>query len=118
MNNSKELQAVNNQLDRLEKKLAAAIAREDNYIIEQTKTEQAKLQKQRQQLKFAREKKASQEAQQLRALPFNRALTKQEQADLGKLKKTVKGLVVVHHLTALGKQLELETVTGFSRKPF
>ncbi len=36
------------------------------------------------------------------SLPFRRAITKKEQADMGKLKKSVRGLVVVHPMTALG----------------
>ncbi len=39
------------------------------------------------------------------SLPFRRAITKKEQADMGKLKKSVRGLVVVHPMTALGREM-------------
>ena len=51
-------------------------------------------------------------------MPFSREITKQEQADMGKLKKSVRGLVVVHPLTKLGKELNLDVVTGFAPKAF
>ena len=51
-------------------------------------------------------------------MAFNRELTKAEQADMGKLKKSVRGLVVVHPLTALGRELAIEKVTGFASKKF
>lgn len=51
-------------------------------------------------------------------MPFSREITKAEQADMGKLKKSVKGLVVVHPMTKLGKELRLEVMTGFAPKEF
>ncbi len=54
----------------------------------------------------------------IKALAFNRELTKEEQADMGKLKKSVRGLIVVHPLTALGRELAIENVTGFAPKKF
>jgi len=51
-------------------------------------------------------------------LPFHRALTKAEQADMGQLKKSVKGLVVVHRMTALGREMGLTEVTGFAPAKF
>lgn len=54
----------------------------------------------------------------MRSLPFNRALTKAEQADMGKLKASVKGLVVVHPMTALGREMGITKVTGFAPKSF
>ena len=47
--------------------------------------------------------KLSKEAQKLAKLPFRRAITKKEQADMGKLKKSVRGLIVVHPMTELGR---------------
>ena len=46
-------------------------------------------------------------------MPFRRAITKKEQADMGKLKKSVRGLVVVHPMTALGREMGLKEMTGF-----
>lgn len=37
---------------------------------------------------------------------------------MGKLKKSVRGLVVVHPLTKLGKALKLDVVTGFAPTAF
>lgn len=50
-------------------------------------------------------------------MPFQRAITK-EQADMGKLKKSVRGLVVVHPMTALGREMGLQEMTGFSKTAF
>ena len=62
--------------------------------------------------------KLSKEAQKLMSLPHRRAITKKEQADMGKLKKSVRGLVVVHPMTALGREMGLEEMTGFSKTAF
>lgn len=69
-------------------------------------------------LKALRSKKLSKEAQKLVDMPFKRPITKKEQADLGKLKKTVRGLIIVHPMTALGREMELDEMTGFSRIDF
>ncbi len=60
----------------------------------------------------------SKEAQKLQKLPFQRPITKKEQADMGALKKRVRGIVVVHPMTALGREMELDAVTGFARTEF
>mgnify|MGYP000974911092 CR=1 FL=1 len=60
----------------------------------------------------------SKEAQKLMKMPFQRAITKKEQADMGKLKKSVRGLVVVHPMTALGREMGLQEMTGFSKTAF
>jgi len=69
-------------------------------------------------LQGVRSQKLSKEAQKLSALPFRRAITKKEQADMGKLKKSVRGLVVVHPMTALGREMELKEMTGFAKTEF
>ena len=58
------------------------------------------------------------EAQKLQAMPFRRAITKKEQADMGKLKKSVRGLVVVHPMTELGREMGLKEMTGFCKTAF
>ena len=45
-------------------------------------------------------------------MPFQRAMFKKEQADMGDLKKSVRGLVVVHPMTALGREMGLQEMTG------
>ena len=62
--------------------------------------------------------KLSKEAQKLMSMPHRRAITKKEQADMGKLKKSVRGLVVVHPMTALGREMGLKEMTGFSKTAF
>ncbi|EOX8561108.1 YibL family ribosome-associated protein [Salmonella enterica subsp. diarizonae] len=62
--------------------------------------------------------KLSKEAQKLMNLPFRRAITKKEQADMGKLKKSARGLIVVHPMTALGREMGLKEMTGFSKTEF
>ncbi|MBV7404822.1 YibL family ribosome-associated protein [Enterobacter sp. ENT03] len=62
--------------------------------------------------------KLSKDAQKLADMPFRRAITKKEQADMGKLKKSVRGLVVVHPMTELGREMELKEMTGFSKTEF
>ena len=41
-----------------------------------------------------------------------------KEADMGKLKKSVRGLVVVHPMTALGREMGLKEMTGFARSEF
>lgn len=62
--------------------------------------------------------KLSKEAQKLTKMRFSRPITKKEQADLGKLKKSVRGIVVVHPMTALGREMGLEAMTGFANTEF
>ncbi|EPF12870.1 MULTISPECIES: YibL family ribosome-associated protein [Cedecea] len=69
-------------------------------------------------LQAVRNQKLSKEAQKLMAMPFKRPITKKEQADMGKFKKSVRGLVIVHPMTALGREMELTEMTGFSRIDF
>ena len=62
--------------------------------------------------------KLSKEAQKLTKLPFRRTITKKEQADMGKLKKSVRGLIVVHPMTELGREMGLKEMTGFAKSEF
>lgn len=118
MNLNKEIQQLNNKLDLLRRKLVAAQGRGDEPVIQQFEREIAALTKKANSIKGQQSRRNSSKAEELKALPFSRALSKEEQADMGKLKKSVKGLVVVLPITALGKELGLKNVTGFARKPF
>ncbi|KNC90740.1 YibL family ribosome-associated protein [Trabulsiella odontotermitis] len=69
-------------------------------------------------LRGVHSEKLSNEAQKLTKMPFRRAITKKEQADMGKLKKSVRGLVIVHPMTALGREMGLKEMTGFSKTAF
>ncbi len=62
--------------------------------------------------------KLSKEAQKLTQMRYSRQITKKEQADLGKLKKSVRGIVVVHPMTALGREMGLDAMTGFANTEF
>lgn len=118
MNLKQELQQVNNRLDKCRHKLAAAMSRSDQPMIDQFKAEIAKLEKKRDGIKGTRSRQANDKGNDIKAMAFNRALTKAEQADMGKLKKSVKGLVVVHPMTAIGREMGIKEVTGFANKPF
>ncbi len=80
--------------------------------------EKATLETEIERLRGVKEQKLSKEAQKLSKLPFRRAITKKEQADMGKLKKSVRGLVVVHPMTELGREMGLKEMTGFSKIEF
>ncbi|WP_434362219.1 YibL family ribosome-associated protein [Parasalinivibrio latis] len=118
MNLNTELQQLNNRLDRLRRKLSAAISRNDDAIADEARKEIEAQVKRINAVKSQRERQVFKKTSDLSSLKFKRALTKAEQADLGKLKKSVKGLVVVHPLTALGRQMGLKEVTGFAPKAF
>lgn len=60
----------------------------------------------------------STQAKQLSLLPFSRPITKKEQANMGTLKKTARGLIVVHPMTALGREMGLKEMTGYAKKTF
>lgn len=69
-------------------------------------------------LRKEKSKVLSAQAQKIQKLAFSRPITKAEQADMGALKKTVRGLEVVHPMTALGREMGLKEVTGFARNKF
>jgi len=118
MNLKPELQKLNNKLDKCRRKLTAAEKRYDDEVAAQAKREIAAITVQIQSIKGSQAREVSSKGAKIQAMAFNRALTKAEQADMGKLKKTVRGIIVVHPLTALGRELEVTEVTGFARKPF
>ena len=118
MNLKQELQQLNDQLDKFRRKLAAAEQRKDDVIIAQFKREIAAVTKRISSIKGQQTRLLDKEGVKVTSLPFKRELTKAEQADMGTLKKAVKGLVVVHPMTALGRQIGISKVTGFAHKEF
>lgn len=80
--------------------------------------ESVKLEAEIERLRDVKGQKLSKEAQKLMNMPHRRAITKKEQADMGKLKKSVRGLVVVHPMTELGREMGLKEMTGFSKTAF
>lgn len=112
------LQQLHNKLDKARRTLAAAQERKDQVIITRFEKEIEALVKQIDSAKRTQARQISQRAEEIKAMPFHRELTKTEQADMGALKKSVRGLVVVHPLTSLGKELGLSQVTGYAPKAF
>ena len=113
-----ELQQINNRLDKCRHKLDAAKTRNDRPVVRQFEEEIKKLTKKIAQLKHKESFDVNQERKSLIDMPFSREITKAEQADMGKLKKSVKGLVIVHPMTKIGKELRIEVMTGYAPKKF
>ncbi|MDO6619464.1 MULTISPECIES: YibL family ribosome-associated protein [unclassified Shewanella] len=118
MNLKEELQALNDKAEKFRRKLAAAQAREDKAVIMQFKKEIATVTKRIASLKNQQSRQLNKAGKDVKELKFSRVLTKAEQADMGKLKKSVKGLVVVHPMTALGREMNIKAVTGFAPAKF
>lgn len=118
MNLKNELQTIHNKLDVANRKLNAAHERGDVDVVKQFNKTIEALSKKRDSVKAQLNKQLNQQGKELSTLPFSRVLTKQEQADMGKLKKSVKGLVVVHPMTKLGREMGIKEVTGFATKEF
>lgn len=113
-----ELQTLNNKKDKIQRKLDKARARADIEMLALAERELAAVTKQLEALKGQQGRQNSDKATTIKEMAFNRALTKAEQADLGKLKKSVKGLITVHPLTALGRELGVTVMTGYAPKSF
>lgn len=113
-----EIMRLNDLLDALRHKMAALPLMEHAEKYAEMEKEKETLEAEIARLQDVRSQKLSKEAQKLTKLPFRRAITKKEQADMGKLKKSVRGLVVVHPMTALGREMDLEEMTGFAPTPF
>lgn len=115
---NQQLQTLNNRLDKARHKLAGARERGDKAMELQFGRDIEAAEKQIASLKKRQGRELSGQSGDIKALPFHRELTKAEQGDMGKLKKSVRGLVVVHPLTALGKQMGVTKVTGYAPKEF
>lgn len=113
-----EIQQLNNRLDTCNHKLSAARARRDQAMVTHFTNEIDQLNKKVAQLKHKQSFDMNKERKSLLDMPFSREITKAEQADMGKLKKSVRGLVVVHPMTKIGKELRLNVMTGFAPKKF
>jgi ribosome-associated protein len=118
MNLKEELQALNDNLEKFRRKLAAAELRGDATIILQFKKEITAAAKRVASVKGQQTRQLNKAGADVKSLAFKRALTKAEQADMGKLNKSVKGLVVVHPMTALGREMGIKVVTGFAPQAF
>ncbi len=113
-----EIKLLSDKLDALNHKDAAILAQGNGELIAKHEEEKEKLVKEIARLKEVQISKLSKQAQELSRLPFSREISKKEQADMGTLKKSVRGLIVVHPMTALGREMGLKVVTGYAKKPF
>lgn len=118
MNFTKQLQDFNNRLDNFKRKLNAAYERKDEPMIKQFKLEIAKVEKLLKTAKGKQTYEIGNKGSEVLRMPFKRVLTKAEQANMGALKKSVKGLIVVHPMTALGRDLGVKEVTGYAPNAF
>ena len=113
-----EIKALSDKLDALTRKEPLLLESGEAEKLGELLKEKEKLVLELERLRNVREEKLSKEAQKLKQLPFSRAITKKEQANLGALKKSVRGIVVVHPMTALGREMGLKEMTGFAKNAF
>ncbi|MBV8041504.1 YibL family ribosome-associated protein [Pluralibacter sp.] len=113
-----EIKRLSDRLDAIRHQQAELSLVESAEKYAELEKEKTTLEEEIARLRGVRSQKLSKEAQKLMSLPFKRAITKKEQADMGKLKKSVRGLVVVHPMTALGREMELKEMTGFAKSEF
>lgn len=118
MKETAEIKRLSDLLDALNHKDTAVSQQGNPVLMAQHAAEKQQLTTEIERLKNLRGKKLSAEAQQLKQLPFSREISKKEQADMGALKKRVRGLIVVHPMTALGREMGLKVVTGYAKKTF
>ncbi|EPL6454706.1 MULTISPECIES: YibL family ribosome-associated protein [Providencia] len=113
-----QIKLLSDRLDLIRHQMASMQLSNEAEKYAELEKEKATLETEIVRLKAIQNKKLSKEAQKLLEMPFKRPITKKEQADLGKLKKSVRGLVVVHPMTALGREMELDEMTGFCKSDF
>lgn len=113
-----EIKRLSDRLDLLRHQQAdmSLVESADKYA--ELEKEKATLEAEIDRLRAVKGHKLSKEAQKLADMPHRRAITKKEQADMGKLKKSVRGLVIVHPMTELGREMGLKEMTGFSKTAF
>ena len=113
-----EIKRLSDRLDLIRHEMPELHLINDAEKYAEMEKEKAKLEIEIVRLQAVRNQKLSKEAQKLTKLPFRRTINKKEQADMGKLKKSVRGLVVVHPMTELGREMGLKEMTGFSKTAF
>lgn len=118
MNIKNKLQKLNNHIDVCKNKLSSARKRNDQEKIAYFQGELNKAKANMTSLKRQQTDQNSSKGSSIKSLAFNRPLTKAEQADMGKLKKSVRGLIVVHPMTAVGREIGVAVVTGFAPEKF
>ncbi|HHQ6058075.1 YibL family ribosome-associated protein [Morganella morganii] len=117
-NEKAQIKLLSDRLDLTRHQMAGMLQKNETEKYTELEKEKAALETEIARLKEQRSKKLSKEAQKLVDMPFKRPITKKEQADIGKLKKSVRGLIIVHPMTALGREMGLDDMTGFSKTDF
>ena len=112
-----EIKRLSDRLDLIRHQMAGLSLVDSAEKYAELEKETAKLEAEIERLREVKSQKLSKEAQKLMNMPHRRAITK-EQADMGKLKKSVRGLVVVHPMTELGREMGLKEMTGFCKTAF
>ena len=111
MKEKAEIKRLSDKLDALRRKEAGLLLQEidsvTTHALDENRAEQEKLNAEIERLRAVQASHFSAKAQQLLKMPFSREITKKEQADMGSLKKAVRGIAVVHPMTALGSNLFL-----------
>lgn len=118
MNTKEQIQKLNNRLDKSKSRLAAADQRGDDDAATTIRHDIDKMTRKITRLKGMQAQQVSSKSNNVKSLKFKRPITKAEQTDMGKLKKSVRGLVVVHPMTALGRTMDIKVVTGFAPQEF
>jgi len=113
-----EIKLLSDKLDALKRKEPQLLESGDTEKLGALLKEKEALVIEIERLRGQRVEKLSAEAQKLQKMGFSREITKKEQANLGALKKSVRGLVVVHPMTALGREMGLKAMTGFAKTAF
>lgn len=113
-----EIKVLSDKLDALTHKEPLLLESGDAEKLGELQEAKDKLIAEIERLREVRDENLSKEAQKLKQLPFSRAITKKEQANMGALKKSVRGIVVVHPMTALGREMGLKEMTGFAKTAF
>ncbi|PIJ48285.1 hypothetical protein BL250_14950 [Erwinia sp. OLTSP20] len=113
-----EIKRLSDRLDALNRKEPVLLAAGDSEKLSELLAEKEKLAAEIERLRALREQKLSKEAQKLNKMAFRRPISRKEQANMGALKKSVRGLVIVHPMTALGREMELTEMTGFADNRF
>lgn len=113
-----KIKLLSDRLDLIRHKMANISLTDEAEKYAEFEKEKVELETEIIRLKEVRSNKLSKEAQKLVDMPFKRPITKKEQADIGKLKKAVRGLIIVHPMTALGREMGLDVMTGFSKTDF
>ena len=107
-----------NEIKRLSDRLDAIRHQQAELSLVENAEKYAELESEKEKLEVEIARLREVHTQKLTKMGFSRPITKKEQADMGKLKKSVRGLVVVHPMTALGREMGLEVMTGYAKTEF